>query len=153
MASAMGSMKGGGDGSGGNSSFDLAAIEQALGQNMSMMHNRYTQLGLGVPMFNGQFGPMTGPGGIGAQAASSGQSLQYGGAGTAEQTDMSGLQQMAQAALGQLQNQNMNNAAIAGTPANQLQNIQNANQQQQGAAFNAGASQPSGIPNAPTTAG
>ena len=88
----------------GNSPFDVAAIGQALGQNIQMLHNRYTQLGLGQPLDQSgnvaSQSEMVGPQGIGALAANSGQSLQYGAPGTAEQTDVSGLQNMAQAALG-----------------------------------------------------
>lgn len=136
MASIAGGGKTGSSGGGGNSAFDIAAIQQALGQNMQMLQNRYQQLGLGVPdpsVYGGD--PLT--------AAMAGGSLQYGSPGTAEQTDMTGLQQMAQAALGQLQNQNINNPAIPGTPANQLQGIQNASQLGGQQSFSAGFNTPS----------
>lgn len=121
MAGGGGKGGSGGSGGGGLSAADMAAIEQALGQNIQQMGNRYQQLGLGVPDPN-VFG------GDPLQAATAGGSLQWGSEGTAQQFDVMGLQNMADAALGQLQSANQNNPAIAGTPANQLQNISNQNQ-------------------------
>ena len=121
-----------GSGSGGLSGFDLGAIQQALGQDITMLNNRYQQLGIGVPdpnVFGGD--PLT--------AAQQGGSLAWGSPGTAEQTDISGLNQLANASLGQLQQQNQSNPAISGTPANQIQNIQTANQNTGTAAFGQGA--------------
>jgi hypothetical protein len=115
FSSSSGGGKGGvgGIGGGGLSGADVGLIQQALGQGSQAIHNRYAQLGLGVPS------------GDPAQAAATGQNLHYAGAGTAEQMDVQGLGQLAQAALGQLQNQNANNPAISGSTANQIANAQN----------------------------
>jgi hypothetical protein len=104
----------GGDGGGGLSGFDVNAIQEALGMGTQMISNRYQQLGLGNPDPN-VFG------GDPATAAKAGGSLQFGSPGTAQQMDIGGLGNIANAALGQLQTQNISNPAIAGTPANQIQ--------------------------------
>jgi hypothetical protein len=96
----------------GLSGADISLVEQALGLGTEQIHNRYAQLGLGVPS------------GDPATAAASGQSLTSSGPSTMETQDTSGLTQLAQAGLGQLQQANMNNAAIPGSPANAAQNIQ-----------------------------
>jgi hypothetical protein len=118
--------KGGGGGGGGSglSGEDIALLEQAVGQNMQMIHNRYAQLGLGIPS------------GDPAQAAAHGQNLQYAGAGTAENMDIQGQQNILQAALGQLQNANQGNPAIPGSFANQAQNLQQLAGQQYGQGYN-----------------
>jgi len=131
--------KGGSGGGGGLSGFDFAAIQQALGNSIAEIEARYKQLGIGIPA--GGMGP-PGPGGAAAQAAASGQSLQWGGPGTAEQMDISGLQNMAQAALGQLQTNNQSNPAVPGSPANTLQGIQQANAAGANNAFGAGLNTP-----------
>jgi hypothetical protein len=115
----------GGSGFGGLSGFDLGAIQQAFGMGTEEISNRYHQLGLGVPDPN-VFG------GDPATAAKAGGSLTYGSPGTAEMGDVSGLGQVAQAALGQLQIGNQQNPAIAGTPANQVFQNQQAGQFAQG---------------------
>lgn len=127
-----GGSKGGGVGGGdGLSGDDFGFIQEALGQSISMMHDRYKQLGLGVPD-PGVFG------GDPATAAKVGGSLQYGSPGTAERGDISGLQDMANATLGQLQQNNQSNPAIPGSPANQIaQNQQLSNLAGQ-ASFGAG---------------
>jgi hypothetical protein len=111
-----GGKSGGGKGSGGGglSSFDVNAIQEALGMGTQMISNRYQQLGLGNPDPN-VFG------GDPATAAKAGGSLAFGSPGTAQQMDIGGLGNIANAALGQLQTQNISNPAIAGTPANQIQ--------------------------------
>lgn len=109
-------MSSGGKGTG-LSPEDMALIQQALGQNIQMMHNRYAQLGLGVPDPN-VFG------GDPATAAKAGGNLQYGSPGTAEQTDVAGLQNQAGAALGQLQIANAQNPAVQGSAANIAQGNQ-----------------------------
>jgi hypothetical protein len=120
------------DGSGGISGLDFGLIQQALGQGIDMIKNRYSQLGLGVPDPN-VFG------GDPATAAKAGGSLQFGSPGTAQHMDEFGLGSMAEAALGQLQTQNTTNPAVAGSPANQafqsnqLSQISSAFNQQQGA--------------------
>jgi hypothetical protein len=107
--------KGGGSstvpGFGGLSGADIGLIEQSLGLGTEAIHNRYKQLGLGVPD------------GDPATAAAGGTSLNYAGPSTMEGQDISGLGNVAQAAMGQLQNANANNPAIPGTPASQAQNI------------------------------
>jgi hypothetical protein len=89
---------GGGGGKGGVGSGvspeAMAMIQQAMGENIQAIHNRYQQLGLGVPA-----------GGSAAGAASSGTSLQYGGPSTMEQQDIQGQQLEGNAAIGELQNQ------------------------------------------------
>lgn len=127
-----------GIGGGGLSPEDINLVLQAAGQNTQMMHNRYAQLGLGVPSTS-QFG------GDPATAAAAGGSLQYGGAGTAEKTDVAGLQGQAAAALGQLQTQNASNPAIAGTAANQIQNNQSLASLLSGAGFSSGAGSIGGV--------
>jgi hypothetical protein len=96
----------------GLSDADIQAITQAIGQTQAMFHNRYTQLGEGIPS------------GDPAQAAAAGQSLAYAGPGTAEQTDILGTQQQGQAALGGQQIANAGNPAVPGSFAN-LQQLSN----------------------------
>ena len=117
----------GGDASGGSglSGFDLNAIAQAISQNIGMIHNRYLQEGIGVPS------------GDPAQAAASGQNLQYAGPSTMEQQDVSGQQFAGQAALGQLQLANAQNPAIPGSFGNLTQLAQQAGQGGFGQGFNA----------------
>lgn len=132
----MGGFSGGSgktSGSGGLSDADIAAIQQALGMGTQMISNRYQQLGLGVPDPN-VFG------GNPATAAGAGGSLQFGSPGTAEQTDIAGLGNMAQAALGQLQTNNISNPAVPGTPANQAFQSSQLGSLGQAAGFNAGTS-------------
>jgi hypothetical protein len=117
-----GSSKGGGTLGSGLSGFDINAIQQALGFGTEMISNRYHQLGLGVPDPN-VFG------GDPATAAASGGSLQFGSPGTAEKKDVSGLGDIANAALGQLQTTNISNPAIPGTAANVIAQNQQAAQQ------------------------
>lgn len=93
-------------GQGGASDFDLGLIQQAVGQNIQALQNRYKQLGLGVPS------------GDPLQAAQSGTSLTYAGPSTMEQQDISAQQQIGQAAIGQVQAGNVNNPFAPGSPAN-----------------------------------
>lgn len=118
--------KGSGSGGGGLSSADFGLINSAFGMGSEEISNRYHQLGLGIPDPN-VFG------GNPATAAAQGGSLAYGSPSTMENMDVSGLGQVAQAALGQLQVQNVNNPAISGTPANQIFNAQQAGQAGQAA--------------------
>lgn len=141
MQAISGGGKGQTSGGSGLSGFDLAAVQQALGQSISEIEARYKQLGIGIPAGGPDPG---GPHGLAANAAASGQSLQWGGPGTAEQTDIGGLQNMAQAALGQLQTNNQSNPAIPGTPANTLNQIAQANQAQSNQAFGSGLNTPVG---------
>jgi hypothetical protein len=122
------SSKGGisGIGGGGLSPQDFAFIQQAFGQGSEEITNRYKQLGIGQPSGD----PLT--------AAEQGTSLQYAGPSTAETTDINSLGGLANAALGQLQNQNINNPAISGTPANVIANNQQAGQAINTAGFQAG---------------
>lgn len=134
-------LKGGQTVGGVNSPYDIGAIAAAVGQNISELHNRYSQLGLGVPdpnVFGGD--PVT--------AAAAGGNLQYGSPGSSELTDIAGAGLAGQAALGTLQNQNINNPAILGSAANiqqqnqqTAQNLQNILGQNQ---FSAGAQSQSG---------
>jgi hypothetical protein len=117
-----GSSKGGGTLGLGLSGFDINAIQQALGMGTEAISNRYHQLGLGVPDPN-VFG------GDPATAAAAGGSLQFGSPGTAQQMDEAGLGNIANAALGQLENKNINNPAIPGTAANIISQNQQAAQQ------------------------
>lgn len=97
---------GGGGGSGGVSDFAMQAIEQAVGQNIEALQNRYKQLGLGQPSGD----PLT--------AALHGQSLTYAGPSTMEAQDVANQQQIGQGALGQIQAQNVGNPFAPGSPAN-----------------------------------
>lgn len=130
----MTNVAGAGKGVGGNSlsPFDMGAISSAFDTSAAALHSRYQQLGLGVPdhsVFGGD--PLT--------AATHGGSLAYGGPGTAEQTDITGLSDLATAASGQLQVANQNNPAIAGTPANAAQGLQSLGKVAQAGTFAAGA--------------
>jgi hypothetical protein len=108
-------------GGGGLSGMDFGLLGEALGLGTTGIHNRYEQLGIGVPS------------GDPASAAASGSNLTYSGPSTMETTDIGGLGSLAQAALGQLQVSNINNPAIPGSPANIGQGIQqNAQQTSQG---------------------
>jgi hypothetical protein len=89
--------------------FSLAALSAATGNAQTAMHNRYAQLGLGVPS-----------GGSPQSAGSSGTNLSYGGPGTAEQMDIGsmpsltgGIAGMSEAALGEMEN---NSLQLAGQP-------------------------------------
>lgn len=109
----MGGLAGGGKSGGGSNSapgfvdpFSLGALQTATANSEQMMHNRYRQLGLGVPAQ----GTQGGPGGTAAQAAASGQSLTYGSPGTPEKMDLGmmpsltgGIPGMALATLGQME--------------------------------------------------
>jgi hypothetical protein len=99
----MGQLGGGSGGkggfTGGLSDADIQAIMGAMGENIQAITNRYHQLGLGVPS------------GSPIDAAKSGTSLQYAGPSTMEQQDIQGQNLEANAALGQLQNQNLPAAA------------------------------------------
>lgn len=97
---------GGAGGSGGVSNFDMGLIQQALGQNIEAIQNRYKQLGLGVPSGD----PLA--------AAQAGTSLTYAGPSTMEQQDITAQQNIAQAALGQIQQGNLTNQFAPGSPAN-----------------------------------
>ena len=130
MGSLTSGSKGGGSsktgsGGGGLSSADLGLIQSAFGMGSQEITNRYHQLGLGVPDPN-TFG------GNPATAAAGGGSLTYGSPGTAENLDITGLGNLANAALGNLQVANQNNPAISGTPANQIQQNQQFGQFTQG---------------------
>ena len=130
MGGLTGGGKGGGSsktgsGGGGLSSADLGLIQSAFGMGSQEITNRYHQLGLGVPDPN-TFG------GNPATAAAAGGSLTYGSPGTAENLDITGLGNLANAALGQLQVNNQNNPAISGTTANLIQQNQQAAQFTQG---------------------
>jgi hypothetical protein len=98
--------KGGGGGSGGVSDFDMAMIQQAIGQNIQALQNRYKQLGLGQPSGD----PLT--------AALGGTSLTYAGPSTMETQDVADQNQLGQAAIGQVQAQNVSNPFAPGSPAN-----------------------------------
>jgi hypothetical protein len=100
----MGASSGGGGKGGvgsGVSPEAMQMIQQAMGLNMEAIHNRYQQLGLGVPGGD--------PSHAGQQAAASGTSLQPAGPSTMEQQDIAGQQLQGNAAIGELQN------ATAGT--------------------------------------
>jgi len=120
-------MAGGGFGSGTNAKgntapgsvdpFSMGILQQNTGLAEEAMHNRYTQLGLGVPA-QGQSG---GPHGAAAQAAASGSNLSYGSPGIPEQMDIGtmpslvgGIQGMAEATLGQMQNNALNQPSGGG---------------------------------------
>jgi hypothetical protein len=106
----MGGIGGGGGksggGSGGVSDFDLAMIQQAVGQNIQALQNRYHQLGLGQPSGD----PLT--------AALGGTSLTYAGPSTMENQDVAAQNQIGQAAVGQVQAANVDNPFAPGSPAN-----------------------------------
>lgn len=100
LSSAIGSLLGGGGGLGGG--VDLQAITDAVTRAQGNIHNRYAQLGLGIPS------------GDPAQAAKSGTSLSYAGPGTAEQTDIQGAANQGQALAGQLETQFPGGQSFAG---------------------------------------
>ncbi|HEX8837690.1 MAG TPA: hypothetical protein VF748_12190 [Candidatus Acidoferrum sp.] len=108
----MGGMMGGGGGgkggggSGGVSDFAMQMIEQAVGENIQALQNRYKQLGLGKPSGD----PLT--------AALGGTSLTYAGPSTMEAQDVANQQQIGQAAQGQIQVENVGNPFAPGSPAN-----------------------------------
>lgn len=98
--------------------FSQQALFSAFGNADQAMHNRYTQLGLGVPAQ----GNVGGPGGTAAQAAAHGQNLTYGGMGTPEAMDRSfapslvgGLGAEASATLGQEQLNALNAGNVGNT--------------------------------------
>lgn len=126
----MGSFGGGGktQGTSGNSAADAAMAQWALGQNEQAIHNRYQQLGIGVPA----------GGTSGAQAAASGQNLAYGGPSTMERQDIGtiptesgGAIGVADALLGQLYNPQAAAGLGPGGAISQLQQL--AGQQAQSA--------------------
>lgn len=97
--------------------FSQAALGQATDWASQAVHNTYTQLGLGKPAQ----GNVGGPHGTAAQAAASGQNLTYGGAGIPERMDLGtfpsmvgGVQGMAAATLGQLENAALNQGSGGG---------------------------------------
>jgi hypothetical protein len=92
--------KGGGGSLGTLSPFDISAISNAYGLNTEAIHNRYSQLGLGVPS------------GDPKAAAAGGTNLSYGGPSTMEQQDIAGAGLQANAALGQLETTNISNPAL-----------------------------------------
>lgn len=96
----------GGGGSGGASDFDMAMIQEAVGQNIQALQNRYKQLGLGQPSGD----PLT--------AALGGTSLTYAGPSTMEAQDVANQNQIGQAAIGSVQAENVNNPFAPGSPAN-----------------------------------
>lgn len=119
-------------GPGGLSGADVALAQQALGQNVTAIHNRYQQLGLGTPASG------TSP----ASAASSGTSLAYGGPSTMEQQDIGNLPTESGGAIGAegalLGNLfNPTNAAGLG-PGGQISQLQQLAQQEQQAGQAAG---------------
>ena len=90
--------------------FSMGGLQQATGSAMEAMHNRYSQLGLGVPSGSPQ------------SAAASGGNLSYAGAGTAEQMDLGqlpslvgGIPAQAEATLGQMQNAALNQGSGGGS--------------------------------------
>lgn len=91
----MSFLGGGSSDQSGLSQFDLNALMQALGLNTEAIHNRYAQLGLGIPS------------GDPIQAAASGQNLHYAGPSTMEQQDIQGANLAANAAAGELETKNM----------------------------------------------
>lgn len=115
LAGGMGGGGGKGGGQGGASNFDMGLIEQAIGQNIQALQNRYKQLGLGVPS------------GDPLQAALSGTSLTYAGPSTMEQQDVAAQRQIGQAGIGQVQANNITNPFAPGSPGNlnELANQQN----------------------------
>lgn len=106
----MGGIGGGGvntgGGTGGASGFDTGLFNQAVGQNIQEIQNRYQQLGLGIPS------------GDPAQAAQAGMSLTRAGPSTMEQQDVANQQNVLQALIGQQQAANAGNAFAPGSPAN-----------------------------------
>ena len=101
-----------GGGQGGASNFDVGLFNQAVGQNVQELHNRYQQLGLGIPSTSGPGG------GDPDRAAAAGQSLTYGGPSTMEQQDVANQQNVLQALIGQQQAANASNPFAPGSPAN-----------------------------------
>jgi hypothetical protein len=80
-------------GFGGLSQFDVQSIIDAMNTNMAAIHNRYSQLGLGVPSGD----PKT--------AAATGTNLQYGGPSTMESQDLEGQSLQGLAGIGMAENQ------------------------------------------------
>lgn len=95
-----------GGGSGGVSDFAMQMIQEAVGQNIQALENRYHQLGIGQPSGD----PLT--------AATGGTSLTYAGPSTMEAQEKANQNQIGQAAQGQLQAENVNNPFAPGSPAN-----------------------------------
>jgi hypothetical protein len=113
----MGGMMGGGGGgkggrsqsqggSGGASDLDMMLINKATHENIQALQNRYKQLGLGQASGD----PLT--------AALGGQSLSYAGPSTMEAQDVQAQKDIGQAAIGQVQAQNIGNQFAPGSPAN-----------------------------------
>ena len=95
-----------GGGQGGASNFDVGLFNQAVGQNIQELQNRYQQLGIGIPS------------GDPAQAARTGTSLVRAGPSTMEQQDVANQQNVLQALIGQQQAANASNPFAPGSPAN-----------------------------------
>lgn len=107
----MGGMAGGGGGkggggSGGVSDFAMEMIQEAVGQNIQALQNRYKQLGLGQPSGD----PLT--------AAMGGTSLTYAGPSTMEAQETANQNQIKEAAQGKVQAENVDNPFAPGSPAN-----------------------------------
>jgi hypothetical protein len=124
--------KGGGGGGGksgsGNSPWDTKFAGEALQSNETAIHNRYAQLGLGIP----------GAGQSAAQAAASHSNLTAGGPSTMEQQDIGtiptetgGAIGMANALLGQTFNPQTAAGLGPGGPISSLQQLAGQNQQNQ----------------------
>jgi hypothetical protein len=77
-------------GPGGLSGADVGLAQQALGQNIGAIHNRYAQLGLGVPAGGTTAG----------QAAQGGTSLAYGSPSTMENQDIGNIPTESGGAIG-----------------------------------------------------
>lgn len=140
MGGAVGGLAGGGGGGGkgggdsGNTGADAALAQWALGQNIQAIHNRYQQLGLGVPSDTSA--------GAGARAAAAGTNLTYGSPSTMEgqdigtiPTETGGAMGAAHALMGELFNPV--NAAGLG-PGGSLQQLAQAQGQQQTSDLNSG---------------
>jgi hypothetical protein len=131
---------GGKGGSSGTTGADSFFAQQALGQNEQAIHNRYQQLGIGVPS-----------GGTAAGAASSGGSLTYGSPSTMEKQDIGTLPTESGGAIGAadaLMGQLYNPQQAAGLgPGGTLQQLAQQNQQQEASGFAAGSG--GGFGNAP----
>jgi hypothetical protein len=106
MGGGGGGKGGGGGGSGGASDLDMMLINKATQENIQSLQNRYKQLGLGQASGD----PLT--------AALGKQSLTYAGPSTMEAQDVAAQQQIGQAAIGQVQAQNIGNQFAPGSPAN-----------------------------------
>ena|ERR1700746_3364426 len=97
---------GGGGGSGGASDLGMMLINKATQENIHALQNRYKQLGLGQASGD----PLT--------AALGKQSLTYAGPSTMEAQDVQAQKDIGQAAIGEVQAQNIGNQFAPGSPAN-----------------------------------